>query len=178
MFDSDVLEWFLWPWSHFFSQSYWDVIVHTHLSESLTTDQYRDTRLETRAHCNHELWTLSKLTSEGKGIYPKEVLIQTNTVVLEELGRLITMLCAACTSWVMQYGYSLAGFSFSAQPGASTDSKVHPELLVTATEAQPEILQLPCQWKLQNLAFGCARCITRGKHIGRLSAVLNFKLFI
>lgn len=75
-------------------------------------------------------------------------------------------------------GYSLSGFSFSAQPGAVTGSKVHPELPVTAIGAQPEILQLPCRWKLQNLAFGSAMHFTMGEHIARLLAVLNFKLLI
>lgn len=52
------------------------------------------------------------------------------------------------------------------------------EPLIAATEVQAEILQPSCCWKLQNLAFGCARCFTRGEHIARLLAVLNFKHLI
>lgn len=43
------------------------------------------------AHYDLELLMVSKITSGGKGIYLKEVLILTNTVLLEELDRLITM---------------------------------------------------------------------------------------
>lgn len=81
-------------------------------------------------------------------MYLKDVLIQTNTVLLEGLSVLITTLRAACAPWVMQYRYPLAGFSSPAQPGAITGSEVCPETLIMATEAQTKILQLPCWWKL------------------------------
>lgn len=86
---------------------------------------------------------LSNLTSGGKEIYLKGVLIQTNAVLLEGLDGLITMLHGVCAPWVMPYRYPLVGFSSPAQPGAVTVSEVHPESLSLATEVQAEILQLP-----------------------------------
>lgn len=53
------------------------------------------------------------------------MLIQTHTVLLEGLGGLIAMLHAACTPWVMEFRYFLAGFSSPAQPGAVTGSEFH-----------------------------------------------------
>lgn len=99
------------------------------------------------ARYGHELRTLSKLTSGGKKIHLKDMLIQINRALLEELSGLTTMLRAVCTLWVMQYGYSSAGFSSPAEPGPVPGSEVHPELLSMATEVQAEILQLPRCWK-------------------------------
>lgn len=159
---------------------YYFIFIYQHISQQTSTETLA---LETSTLWS---WTVSSLKFDfrsQRGIF--ERCANSNKYsLMEGRGGQLSMLCAVCTPLVMQCRDPLAGFSSPAQPGDVTVSEVHPESLSLATEVQAEILQLPRCWKrftaveLQNLAFGCARCFTKGEHIARLLTVLNFKHLI
>jgi len=151
MFSSDLLEWFLWPWSCFFSRPYWEVIFRIHLSGYLTIDQHRDTCLEIRGSSTLWSWTVNALKFDFRRQRDTfERHNNSNKYSLTGGARWAYYhVNAVCTTGVVQYGYPLAGFSWPARPGWVTGSETHSELQSMATEVQAEILQLPHCWKVQ-----------------------------